>query len=71
MARRASNLERDTLLLFKLALRQNRLDVAEHFLRALETLERRPEAQESARCRALPMRPDGSLRGADPWTLTP
>lgn len=55
MVRRSDKLERITLLLFKLAYRQNRLDVAEHFLRALETLERHPEVQESTRCRCAVM----------------
>ncbi|RRH96663.1 hypothetical protein EH240_22000 [Mesorhizobium tamadayense] len=54
MARRSDKVERVTLQLFKLAYRQNRLDVAEHLLRALETLERHPEIQESTHVAGAP-----------------
>jgi len=50
MADRTGRLEQEVLILFKLACRQDRPDVAEHLLRALETLEREPGAQEPARC---------------------
>lgn len=50
MARRSDKLERDTLLLFRRACRQERLDVAEHFLRALETLQRKPGLQDPTSC---------------------
>jgi hypothetical protein len=50
MARRSDRLERGTLLLFRLACKQERLDVAEHFLRALETLQRKPGRQDPTRC---------------------
>jgi hypothetical protein len=42
---RTDQLDRDILVLFKRACRQNRLDVAEQLLRALETLERKPGVQ--------------------------
>ncbi|MEW6632085.1 MAG: hypothetical protein AB1440_14535 [Pseudomonadota bacterium] len=61
MVRRFDRVERITLLLFKLAYRQNRLDVAEHFLRALETLESHPEVPGSARCRCAVMEAYGEL----------
>lgn len=46
MMRQSNELERQTLALFKLACRQNRLGIAEYFLQALETLEREPGVQE-------------------------
>lgn len=52
MTRRSGSLEEETLLLFKLACRENRLDVAEHFLRALEILEREPGPRGGARCQS-------------------
>ncbi|MDX8449413.1 hypothetical protein [Mesorhizobium captivum] len=58
---RSDKPERITLPLFKLAYRLNRLDAAEHFLHALETLERHPEVQESKRCRCAVMEAYGQL----------
>ena len=46
MTPRSDRLDREILILFKRACRQNRLDVAEHLLCALEILERKPGVQE-------------------------
>ena len=55
MARLSDKLEWGTLLLFRLACRQDRLDVAEHFLRALETLQRKPGRQNPTQCQCALM----------------
>lgn len=49
MTKRADILEREILILFKLACRQNRLEIAEHLLRALETFDREPSVQQHTR----------------------
>lgn len=49
MAERAGGLEHEILAVFRHACRQSRPDVAEHLLRALETLEREPGFQDRAR----------------------
>lgn len=61
MADRTGRLEQHILVLFKLAYRRGRPDIAEHLLRALETLEREPGAQEPARCRRSLMEAYGEL----------
>jgi hypothetical protein len=48
MTPRTDRLGKEILILFKRACRQNRLDVAEHLLRALEILERNPSVQAHA-----------------------
>jgi len=52
MAPRVDGLDREMLVLFKRACRQNRLDLAEHLLRALETLDGKPGVQVHARCQS-------------------
>lgn len=61
MTRQTDKLERQTLALFKLACRQNRLDVAEYFLQALETLERQPGVQEPTSCKCALRKAYGEL----------
>lgn len=55
MTHRYDELEHGALLLFRLACRQERLDVAEHFLRALETLQEKPGRQDPTRCQCALM----------------
>jgi hypothetical protein len=52
MTPQTDRLESEILALFRQACRQNRLDVAEHLLRALETLARKPciQADALSRC---------------------
>jgi len=61
MMRGTDGLEKQILALFKLACRQNRLDVAEHLLRALETLARAPGVQQHAPGRRTLMKAYGDL----------
>lgn len=49
MRQRSANLEERILALFKQAFRQGRSDVAEHLLRALETLDQSPTVAELPR----------------------
>ncbi|BCH22112.1 hypothetical protein [Mesorhizobium sp. L-8-3] len=61
MAERGDRLEREIVRLFKVACRANRPDVAEHLLRALETLEREPGIRDHARCHCALMEAYGEL----------
>jgi hypothetical protein len=61
MTKRTDRLEREILILFKLACRQNRLEIAEHLLRALETLDREPCVQEHTRYHCTLMEAYGEL----------
>jgi hypothetical protein len=61
MTRRADILEREILILFKRACRQNRLEIAEHLLRALETFDREPGVQQHTRRHCTLMEAYGEL----------
>jgi len=60
MPSKADQLEQDILRVFKCACRQNRLEIAEHLLRALEVLDREPCVQEH-RCHCTLMEACGEL----------
>jgi len=61
MALDADQLEQDILRVFKCACRQNRLEIAEHLLRALEALDREPCVQQRTRRHCTLMEAYGEL----------
>lgn len=61
MALDADQLEQDILGVFTCACRQNRLEIAEHLLRALEVLDREKCVQEHTQCHCTLMEAYGEL----------